>query len=105
MRNEEIMNPSMSLLSPHAILLLSVAHVFDQMKDHCSGKQLLRDPREAVFVPAMEDREDYHGRRCGFYHIEEVKKLIHYVPKVYKCDGVKAPFDICRAKLGMGEKR
>ena len=85
--------------------IITVAHVFDQMKDRSSGKLLLSDPREAFFVPAMEDREDYHGRCCGFFHIEEVKKHKSYVSREYKGAGVDVSGDICRAKLGTGKKK
>ena len=90
--------------------IISVAHAFDwprglynRIVSFYTG-QTRRDPRQAFFVPAMEDKDDIQGKRYGYYKIEDLKILESYRPRRFYQTLISPCFDICSAKLCWGVK-
>ena len=96
--------------------IITVAHAFDPLTGLLSkvlnrgpswlAKYSRRSPSEACFVPAMEDKDDIHGKRYGFYEIKDLKILEGYRPRQNKEDETfSSCYDVCSAKICKGRKK
>jgi len=91
--------------------IVTVAHAFDSPRNSFMRMLLSKfnlhshnDPREAIFVPAMEDRHDIYGRRYGFYKIGDVLPLPEHNPRG-RGENFSSCQDVCRAIISEGWRK